>query len=223
MKKILNKRLQTISAFIEENDVVLDVGCDHSLLGIYLVLNKNVKVIGSDINTGPLQKAKDNLAKYNLKNVIELRLGDGLSVMSNDVSTIVISGMGGASIINILKDIKKYPSIKKLIISPNNDFQLIRKEISKLGFSITKEEMVLESGKYYLVSEFELGNKKVNYFFGKLDLNNQTVKKYYQYVYDTNLKILSKLPDNEFLRKKRIIKENNKIEKYLKAKFLHNL
>ena len=42
--KILNKRLQTLSAFIEKKDVVLDIGCDHSLLGVYLVLNKNIKV-----------------------------------------------------------------------------------------------------------------------------------------------------------------------------------
>ena len=59
MKNILNKRLQTISAFIEKEDIVLDIGCDHALLGIYLVLNKKIKVIGSDINTGPLEKAKE--------------------------------------------------------------------------------------------------------------------------------------------------------------------
>ena len=63
MKKILNKRLESLCAFIKEKDIVLDVGCDHALLGIYLLLNKNIKVIGSDINPGPLEKAKDNLKK----------------------------------------------------------------------------------------------------------------------------------------------------------------
>lgn len=214
MKRILNKRLQTISAFINKDDVVLDVGCDHSLLGIYLVLNKNIKVIGSDINSGPLEKAKENLKKYHLSRKIELRLGNGLEVMSDDVNTVVISGMGGLNIINILKDITKYSNVKKLIISPNNDFPLTRSEISKLGFSLEKEEMVLESGKYYLISEYKLGKKKIDSFFGKLDLTNDIVRKYYQYVYDNNLRILSKLGLKERIKKKKLINENNKIKKY---------
>ena len=211
----INKRLQTISAFIKENDVVLDIGCDHSLLGIYLVLNKNVKVIGSDINPGPLEKAKENLKKYHLTRKIELRLGDGLEAMSDDINTIVISGMGGLSIINILSNIKKYPNIKKLIISPNNDFSLTREEIIKLGFHIKKEEMVLDSGKYYLISEYLPGKRKIDNLFGKLDLENNVVKKYYQYVYDTNLKILSKLTMKDRAKKKLLKNENNQIKKTL--------
>lgn len=211
----INKRLQTISAFIKENDIVLDIGCDHSLLGIYLVLNKNVKVVGSDINSGPLEKAKENLKKYHVENLVELRLGDGLEIMSDDINTIVISGMGGLSIINILRDIKKYPNIKKLIISPNNDFSLTREEISKLGFYIKNEKMVLDSGKFYLISEYLIGKRKVDTFFGKLDIEDNVVKRYYQYVYDTNLKILSKLGIKDRLRKKSLKNDNDKIKKVL--------
>ena len=211
----INKRLQTISAFIKENDIVLDIGCDHSLLGIYLVLNKNVKVVGSDINSGPLEKAKENLKKYHVENLVELRLGDGLEIMSDDINTIVISGMGGLSIINILRDIKKYPNIKKLIISPNNDFSLTREEISKLGFYIKNEKMVLDSGKFYLISEYLIGKRKVDTFFGKLDIEDNVVKRYYQYVYDTNLKILSKLGIKDRSRKKVLKSDNDKIKKVL--------
>ena len=216
MKRILNKRLQTISAFIKEKDIVLDIGCDHCLLGIYLFLNKNVKVIGSDIKTGPLEKAKENLKKYHLTRKIELRLGDGLEVMSDDINTIIISGMGGQSIIDILQDIKKYPNIQKLIISPNNDFSLTREEIIKLGFHITKEEMVYDGGKFYLISEYKTGKKKIDYFFGKLDLDNLIVKRYYQYVYNNNLKIISKLGIKDRLKKKSLTKENNLIKKIIK-------
>jgi len=218
MKSILNKRLQTISAFIKENDVVLDVGCDHALLGIYLVLNKNVKVVGSDVNSGPLEKAKENLKKYHLTRKIELRLGDGLNTMSSDINTVVISGMGGQTIINILKDINKYSNVKKLIISPNNDFSLTREEISKLGFYISKETMVLESGKYYLISEYKIGKKKIDSFFGKLDLTSEIVKKYYQYIYYNNLKILSKLGIKDRAKKKELKSINDKIKKYLSVK-----
>ena len=124
MKKI-NKRLETLSAFININDIVLDIGCDHGLLGIYLTLTKNIKVISSDINIGPLEMAKENIKKYNLEDKIETRLGNGLDVMSEDINTIVISGMGGDNIIKILNCIKSYPNIKKLILSPNNAFTLV--------------------------------------------------------------------------------------------------
>ena len=218
MKKILNKRLQTLSAFIEKEDIVLDIGCDHALLEIYLVLNKNIKIVGSDINTGPLEKAKENLKKYHLTKKIELRLGDGLNSMSCDINTIVISGMGGLSIISILKDIKKYSNIKKIIISPNNDFELTRKEICKLGFYLEKEEMVLENNKYYLISEYRLGKKKIDSFIGVLDKDDSTVKKYYKYIYNTNLKIISKLGIKDRVKRKKLVRENKKIEKVFNKK-----
>ena len=214
MKKILNKRLETLSAFIKDGETVLDIGCDHGFLGIYLTLNRsNIKVISSDINEKPLEKARENILKYHLENKIETRLGDGLSVMSNDVTTIVISGMGAENIINILKDIKKYTNVNKLILSPNNDFLLLRKEICKLGFKIENEKIVLEKGKYYLISKLVRGRDKINYFLGKLDLENSVVKSYYQYVYDNNKRILAGLRGINKLKKISLIKENIDIKK----------
>ena len=208
----INKRLETLSAFINYGDVVLDIGCDHGLLGIYLTLNKDVKVVSSDINKGPLLKAKENIKKYHLEDKIEIRLGDGLEVMSKDINTLVISGMGGETIIKILKDINNYSNIKKLVLSPNNDFDLTRKEISKLGFKINRESMVKDHSKFYLISEFIIGKEDIDYYFGKLDLNNEIVKDYYNYVYNTNLKIIDKLGDSDNQKKDLLIKENDCIK-----------
>ena len=199
MKKILNKRLLTLSAFINDKETVLDIGCDHGFLGIYLTLNKKkVKVISSDINEKPLAKAKENIHTFNLDKKIETRLGDGLEVISSDVDTIVISGMGTETIIKILSTINNYPHVKKLVLSPNNEFILLRKEITKLGFTITKEKIVKEKGKYY---------------FGKLDLNDDMVIDYYKYVYDNNKKILDKLSLINKIKKFSLIKENYLIKK----------
>ncbi len=214
MKKILNKRLETLSAFIEENETVLDIGCDHGLLGIYLTLNRShIKVISSDINEKPLNKAKENIHKFNLDEKIETRLGDGLEVMTSDITTIVISGMGGLSIINILKNINQFSHVTKLVLSPNSDFYELRKEISQLGFQIKKEEMVLESNKFYLITEFVKGEEQVDYYFGKLDLKNDIVKKYYNYIYEKNTKILKNFNILQKLRKKSLISENKKIKR----------
>lgn len=214
MKKILNKRLENLSAFINYSDTVLDIGCDHGLLGIYLTLNKNVKVISSDINHKPLEKAKENILKYNLIDKIETRLGDGLSVITSDINTIVISGMGGLNIINILKDIRKYPFVKKLVLSPNSDFKEMREMITKQGFKITREVMVKDHNKFYLISEFILGKEETDYYFGKLDLNNETVKEYYQYIYNTNLRIISGLSSDINPKKNLLLKENSIIKEH---------
>ena len=216
MKQILNKRLKTLSAFINNNECVLDIGCDHGLLGIYLVLNKeDIKVISSDINEKPLRKAKENIIKYHLEDKIETRLGDGLTVVSSDINTIVISGMGCETIINILSTINNYPNITKLVLSPNNDFPLLRKELTKLGFCIVKEKMVCENNKYYLISEFKKGNEKVDYYFGKLDLDDDVVKEYFKFVYDKNLRILSKLSKKNKNKIDELLKENDKIKNNL--------
>ena len=58
MNKI-SKRLELIASFIPDNSKVIDIGCDHGLLDIYLYQNKkNISIIASDINEQALNNAK---------------------------------------------------------------------------------------------------------------------------------------------------------------------
>ena len=213
MKQLLNKRLETISAFIKDNESIIDIGCDHGLLGIYLFLNrKNVQVVSSDINLFPLKRAKENLIKYDLLDRIELRLGNGLECVTDDIEIIIISGMGGINIVNILKDIKKYPYISKLVLSPNNDFPLVRESISKLGYRLHKEEMVLENNKYYPIMEFIKGKEEIDYFFGKLDLRDEIVLSYYKNLYNKNKRILENISNKDLIQENKLIEEKCKIK-----------
>ena len=77
MKNInINKRLKKISAYLLNSKKIIDIGCDHALLGIYLCLeNENIKVIASDINDKPLLKAKENVNQYSLNDRIAIKLG----------------------------------------------------------------------------------------------------------------------------------------------------
>lgn len=214
MKKILNRRLNTISAFIESKNKVIDIGCDHGLLGIDLVINKKIdKMISSDINSGPLEMAKDNLKKYQVEDKIILKQGNGLETIEDDIDTIVISGMGGLLISDILKDLKEYPHVQKLVLSPNNEWHLLRKEIQKQGFGLQKETLVLENNKYYLISVYEKRMKKNKSYFGKLDIKDNLVKEYYQKVYNKNQEILKKLSFKKKLKKISLFKENYLIKR----------
>ena len=209
----INKRLKKISAYLLDSKKIIDIGCDHALLGIYLCLNNDdIYVIASDVNEKPLIKAKENINKYSLNNRIKIKLGDGLETIENDVDTIVISGMGTTNIIKILENINSYPNVSKIVLSPNNDFILLREKIQELNYEITKEEIFKENNKYYLIIEFQKGNKKYNNFFGKLDLDNNINIDYFKYLYHKNIEIIKKLNEDSIDKKNDLIKENNFIK-----------
>ena len=66
----ISNRLKEIGNLITNAEVVVDVGCDHALLPIYLVLNnKSLSAIAVDNKIGPLNSAKENIKEYNLENV----------------------------------------------------------------------------------------------------------------------------------------------------------
>ena len=100
----ISDRLKVIANFVDDNSSLVDIGCDHGLLDIYLVqTKKNIKVIASDINKNALSNAIKNIKKYKLDNTIKTVLSNGLdSIDVNDLDTIVISGMGTHTIVGIL-------------------------------------------------------------------------------------------------------------------------
>ncbi|MDE5889099.1 MAG: class I SAM-dependent methyltransferase, partial [Bacilli bacterium] len=72
----ISKRLKAIAEFVSKKDSLVDVGCDHGLLSIYLVENECVKrVIASDINQNALNSAIKNIKIRNMN--IDTVLSDG--------------------------------------------------------------------------------------------------------------------------------------------------
>ena len=123
----LSKRLISISNFIDDNSKVIDVGCDHALLDIYLFKNKkNISLIASDVRSGPLKQAKRNIDKYNCD--IKVKLGYGISTIESDVDTVVIAGMGGDTIVDILNN----DSELNIGVSSIGEINLIDEEIKEL-------------------------------------------------------------------------------------------
>lgn len=161
----LNDRLTSVASLVEENKKIIDIGCDHALLSIYLVQNKNaLKVIASDINEGPLKHASENIKKYKLEDKIILKLGNGIEPIEDDINTIIISGMGGLNMVGILKYYpKKYKNVDTIILSPNSDTTTLRKEMCKLGFFIENEILVKEKNIIYPVICFKRGKKRYSY------------------------------------------------------------
>ena len=74
----LSKRLEAVATLVDIGAKVIDVGCDHAYLDIYLTLNNDNKCIATDINRNALSIAEANIKKYNLEDKIETKLTDGL-------------------------------------------------------------------------------------------------------------------------------------------------
>ena len=212
----ISKRLETISSLIPINANIIDIGCDHALLDIYLIEKKLVKkVIASDINNNALNNAKENIKKYKLEKVIETRLGNGLGTLNekDGIDTIVISGMGAHTIIGILKNnLDKLQNIDTIIIQSNTKLELLRKEITKLNYMIDDEIMLEENKKIYTIIKFIKGKKKYSkkeIYFGPILLQkNDKVFKEYTKKELAKLKLYLKLlPKNNLINRYKINKE----------------
>ena len=182
----ISKRLEAIADFVEETDRVIDIGCDHANLDVFLCEKyKDINIIASDIHEGALAQAKSNIEKHNLKNRIETRLGDGLTIANpSEFDTIVISGMGFHNIKKILSNESKMIDKPKIIIQCNTDVVKLRKFVIKLGYKITREQLILDNDIIYTVIEFTKGKEKYNYdqiYFGPriLEDKNELFYEYY--------------------------------------------
>ncbi len=164
-----SKRLTAIKQLVPRCDLVLDIGTDHAMLPILLIKeNKANFVIASDIARPPLVKAAKNVSKNSLDNFIDLRLGDGLQVLDNEMpSVIILAGMGGLKIIDILSVRKKlWKGNSELVIQPQTEFFELRKYLIEQKYIFNDELLVKESDKFYqvmhLIPDYSLKNDKIN-------------------------------------------------------------
>lgn len=218
----INKRLEMIAFKIPDNRSVIDVGCDHALLGIYLVLNKkNIKVIASDINEGPLVKARENIKKYKVEEQVKVKLGNGIDTIEDGIDTIVISGMGGLNMVGILKyKTHLLKNVSTIVLSPNNYTKEVRREITKLGYYISDEDLVEDKGIIYPVIVFEKGKKhyrKQDYIYGPVLLKQRSTlfKKYLERELLTKQTILKSMPKKYIERRIFLKKDIKRLEKLL--------
>ncbi len=149
----LSKRLSTVASFVRNGVIVADVGTDHAYLPIYLVQSKKAKkAIATDINEGPLSRARENILQNGLENEILTYISDGLNgIESNFPDDIMICGMGGELIAEIL-DKSNYVknSNVNLILQPMTSAKELREYLQN-GFFIYDETVVFEDGKFYQI------------------------------------------------------------------------
>lgn len=186
----LSQRLFAIAAQVPSGSRIADIGTDHGYIPIFLYqTNKIRKAIAADIHIGPLEKAKRNIISHHGEHIIETRLGDGLEkILPGEVDVLIIAGMGGMLMIDILKKgMDVVQSCTKLILQPQLDMDQVRRYLHTIGFMIQSEQMVLEDGKYYTIITAVRGNeayeKEEFYTFGKrlIEQKDEVLRGYLEY------------------------------------------
>ena len=206
---MISNRLKSLAKYFDKDDKVIDIGCDHALLDIYLIEEGILKsMIVSDIHEKALKQGIDNIKLHKLDKKIKTRLGNGLEVLTNedDIDTMLISGMGTSTIVNIIEN-DYFKNIKKMVIQSNNDHEILRSEIVNKGFKITNEDILEDSNKTYINIVFEKGDSKYNkneIKYGPFLIKN---KMYLDYRIDYLNKILNKIPNNKILIRHSLKKE----------------
>ena len=136
---------------------IADIGTDHAYIPIFLMENYLAdKIIATDINKGPLNVARENIDKKGLN--IETRLGGGLSVINaGEVDEIIIAGMGGILISEILDNDIDTAKKSRLVLQPMNAQYELRKYLLSHGFRIISEDIAVEGFKVYNIIIVESG------------------------------------------------------------------
>lgn len=150
----LSKRLQTIADFVDCNTRVADIGSDHAMLPVYLVQSGRARsAIAGELNKGPFEAARAQVAGALLTERVDVRHGDGLSVVQpNEVDTITISGMGGALIVTILeagRQAGKLIGVQQLVLQPNVGEDVVRRWLLAHEWALVDETILEEDGKIY--------------------------------------------------------------------------
>ena len=213
-------RLRTIGDLVDPGEKVADIGADHGLLELYLIARKkSIKVIAIENKKGPYENLRTNIG--GLKDVI-LSLSSGLKKVDNDVSTLVLAGMGGFNIKSILEERPdKLTNIKKIIIDAHRNIDVARLAIVNYGFEIEKEVIVYEDNKFYVISVFKKNEIVHSYSqdeikFGYKIYENELWPKYKKHLINNNKRTIRKIANKVELQDKvlELRKINERLENY---------
>ena len=116
------------------------------------------KALCTDINDGPLKRAKEHIKEYGLEDKISTLLSDGLLSIVNDkdlfgsgkynFDSACICGMGGLMGIKIIFEADEYfRKMNVFYIQLQSDLELVRLFLDKFGYEILFEDLVFEEGK----------------------------------------------------------------------------
>ena len=153
---------------------VADVGTDHAHIPIALISeNRAEYVVAVDIKDGPIEIARSNVFEYGFADCIEVRQSDGLeAVLPDEVDTVIITGMGGTLICDILSRAIGFDK-HDFILQPMTAQDELREFLLRNGYRIVRESLAKEEDKIYNIMvvvhewEEEIGEDDLYFHIGR--------------------------------------------------------
>ena len=151
-KRMLDPRLSLAYDLYDPCETAADIGTDHAHLPAALLQRGRCQyMILTDISENALNHARLEMIRQGLMDRVSLRLGNGLSPVTEKCGVISITGMGGRTIHDILMAGQDCLRNASLVISAHTDWHLIRTAVRDIGYHLEKEEPCFAAGRFYLV------------------------------------------------------------------------
>lgn len=160
----LTPRLRTILSLVPEGARLADIGTDHALIPVALLRRGKIPfAIASDIGQGPLESAERTARQFDVLENLSLRLGAGLrTVQPEEVDTIVIAGMGGETMIEILQaDSWALRRDYLLLLQAMTGQAELRQYLLSQGARVEKEIVCREGRRTYTVMAVRGGQEPI--------------------------------------------------------------
>ncbi|MFP4078685.1 MAG: tRNA (adenine(22)-N(1))-methyltransferase [Candidatus Izemoplasmataceae bacterium] len=156
--RLHSKRLRAILDHLRDTRVLYDVGTDHAYLPIAAVKELGVeKAIAVDNKLGPLSRAEKNVEEADLSHAIGLKHIDGLQALTDDVDTVVVAGLGGHTIYNVIHE-ADLKHVKRFVLQPNDHPEMVRMLCDIRPLAIIEETYAIERDTFYPIIVMEEGS-----------------------------------------------------------------
>ncbi len=196
----MDKRLEAALPFLNGHKALYDVGTDHAYFPIEAIKQGRIKqALAIDNKRGPLLAARNHIEKAGLDAQIKTLQADGLAALTPSIDVVMIAGMGGATITDILLS-HDHLNVKRLILQPNNNTAAIRRYVNTAPYRIGDEVIVKQKNEYYFILVLDRASENTSPSdpFISFSLLNKKDTLYHEYVqkrYRHLNGLLEKIPD----------------------------
>ncbi|MCX5746296.1 MAG: class I SAM-dependent methyltransferase [Proteobacteria bacterium] len=156
----LSARLEAVVQLVSPCRTLADVGTDHGLVPIAVVLRGvATHAIAADLREAPLAVARRNLARARVGKRVTIVQGDGLiALRGRAVEAVTMAGISGQLMVRLLEAAPDVlAGLTQLVLQPNSEPAVVRAWARGHGWHLRDERMVEGDGRFFVVCAFVPG------------------------------------------------------------------
>ena len=196
--KRLSNRLLKLAEFIVPGSFIADIGSDHCLLPIFLCEQNLIEgAFAVDNKEGPYSRMVKAIKDAGLEDKISYSLSNGIEKLDPRCDTVVLAGMGGRLISEILTSHKeRLENVEYIVIDAHTDLFIVYETLVSLGYEIEMSFFLVDKDKPYDIMRWKKAEKEAHYssFEKKYGyFNVRQPNEAWKHYYEKQLKILEKI------------------------------